>query len=579
MNYLFEISVGPIQDFISAARRTRDLWFGSNMISEIAKAIAKSVKDSGGQLIFPAPKDDNELKPNSDLSVANIILAKFEDSDCKKLRAVSDEAHEAAKARLRDYAGKVFAKMKDYIVKDRWGSQLDDIIEFYSAWVPIDGDYHSARKNVARLLAGRKNIRDFKPSQCLDSVPKSSLDGLRESVLIQNYAGKELPTGVHIKPSEALDAIGLIKRVPNERDWVFPSVIRTALDTWIRGKGKELLTDQDFKDMCNELAELGGLSRANLPGDIYESFPYDGTVLLTDRHTSIIDDSRDKVEARKLCNKISIYIENSERPPEPYLAFLCADGDKMGAALSAMKSADEHRTFSRDLSSFALKARGVIMENHGICIYTGGDDVMAFLPLDTALDCARSLHDRFGNIMGKYGASLSVGVAIAHAMESLDFLLQFGRDAEKIAKKGIDGKAEKRGTDRNGLAVSVYSRGNIPFTVREQWKTLTDSKKLSEMSIEQRVKFFAKCFSNKEIPAKFPYELRENAKFYNNWPDDHTLKEAVVCDVKRIFKNKDLSLQSSEKTAFAEYIEAKVKDSATIREFADELILAQWIGR
>ena len=111
MNYLLQISVGPVQDFISAARRTRDLWFGSNMLSEISKAVAKSVNENGGNLIFPAPESDKDLNPNSDLSVANVILAEFENADGGKLMAVSDKALEAAKERLKFYAGKVFEVM------------------------------------------------------------------------------------------------------------------------------------------------------------------------------------------------------------------------------------------------------------------------------------------------------------------------------------------------------------------------------------------------------------------------------------------------------------------------------------
>jgi hypothetical protein len=33
MSYLLAISVGPVQEFIVAARRTRDLWFGSYLLS------------------------------------------------------------------------------------------------------------------------------------------------------------------------------------------------------------------------------------------------------------------------------------------------------------------------------------------------------------------------------------------------------------------------------------------------------------------------------------------------------------------------------------------------------------------
>ena len=582
MNYLLQISVGPVQDFISAARRTRDLWFGSNMLSEISKAVAKSVSENGGKLIFPAPEKDNDLLPDSDLSVANVILAEFENADGGKLMAVSDKALEAAKERLKFYAGKVFEVMKNYIVKDRWEAQLDDVIEFYSAWVPVDKDYISARKNVARLLAARKNIRDFKRNPCHDRVPKSSLDGLRESVLIRNESDEllsALPPGVSIKLNEALDAIGLIKRVPTGKtDWVFPSISRVALDSWIRGEGKSFTEDSYFIGMCEELADLDALSRAKIPGGIYDSFPYDGVIFLLERHQSIIDDSRDKDRAKTLCSKIAQYLEHKS-PSEPYLAFICADGDKMGAALSKLGSADAHRKFSQSLSKFALEARNVIKDNHGICVYTGGDDVMAFIPIGNALDCARKLYDLFRNTMNDYpNVSLSVGIAIAHAMENLEYLFNFGREAESIAKKGVNNKAVTNGNDRNGLAITVRSRGNIPFTVREQWKTLNYSHVLAEMSIEQRIKFFAECFMNGEIPAKFPYELRENSKFYNNWTNEATLSDAVRSDVIRIFSRKEITLKDDESKAFREYIESKVKDAETMREFVDELILSQWIS-
>ena len=583
MNYLLQISVGPVQDFISAARRTRDLWFGSNMLSEISKAVAKSVSQNGGSLIFPAPENDDDLLPGSDLSVANIILAEFENADGEKLIAVSDSALESAKERLKIYAQKVYEKMKNYIVKDRWDSQLDDVIEFYSAWTPIvDGDYPSARRNTARLLSARKNIRDFKPNPFPDRVPKSSLDGLRESVLIRNESDEslsDLPKGVCIKPNESLDAIGLIKRVPtSNNDWVFPSISRVALDTWIRGEGKSFTEDSYFTDMCRELSDLDALSRAKLPGGVYDSFPYDGAIFLPERHQSIIDDSRNKGRAKTLCGKIAQYLEHS-RPSEPYLAFICADGDKMGAALSKLNSADSHRKFSRSLSRFALKARDIIRDNHGICVYTGGDDVMAFVPVGDSLDCARGLYDLFKNTMIDYpDVSLSVGIAIAHAMENLSSLFSFGREAESIAKKGVNNKAVINRNDRNGLAISVRSRGNIPFTVREQWKPVTDSKVLADMSIEQRIKFFAECFVNGKIPAKFPYELRENAKFYDNWTNASTISEAVRSDIIRIFSRKEITLKDDEKKEFAEYIESKVKDSETMREFADELILSQWIS-
>ena len=73
--HLLAISVGPVQEFIAAARRTRDLWFGSYLLSEISKAVARAVRDAGGELIFPHPNSD--LTPESESNVANVILAEI----------------------------------------------------------------------------------------------------------------------------------------------------------------------------------------------------------------------------------------------------------------------------------------------------------------------------------------------------------------------------------------------------------------------------------------------------------------------------------------------------------------------
>ena len=36
MKYLVEIAVGPVQAFIASARKLRDLWFGSTLLSELS---------------------------------------------------------------------------------------------------------------------------------------------------------------------------------------------------------------------------------------------------------------------------------------------------------------------------------------------------------------------------------------------------------------------------------------------------------------------------------------------------------------------------------------------------------------
>jgi CRISPR-associated protein Cmr2 len=69
MSHLMIISLGPVQEFIASARRSRDLWFGSWLLSELSKAAAcKVVLEHDGDieaLVFPKPESIDQLTSRS----------------------------------------------------------------------------------------------------------------------------------------------------------------------------------------------------------------------------------------------------------------------------------------------------------------------------------------------------------------------------------------------------------------------------------------------------------------------------------------------------------------------------------
>ena len=54
--HLLLVTLGPVQDFIAQARRTRDLWYGSHMLSELGRAAARALVGGDAQLISGAGK-------------------------------------------------------------------------------------------------------------------------------------------------------------------------------------------------------------------------------------------------------------------------------------------------------------------------------------------------------------------------------------------------------------------------------------------------------------------------------------------------------------------------------------------
>lgn len=613
--HLFVISIGSVQDFIVAARRTRDLWFGSHLLSEISKAVAKAIAEGGGKLIFPAlERGHPDLEPAYDLppdkridafNVANIILAELPES-IKDPSNTNENARIAAKKAWMHYAEEARKTAGTAVVPSIWDEQITDIdeqsfdvIPIFSAWVPLSIDYSKDRKRLMRLLAGRKSIRDFNPACGRIKVPKSSLDGARESVLIENKKlRKALALQLRLGEGEQLCAVALTKRLGGGKV-PFPSVIRVAADPWIRGvissgpEAKGIL--DEIGNLCSD--ENGFASGTGWRPRVYkENFGYDGQILYPARLSKLLkqnpDSDSDSCENNLLIGDITKleeikkkvdHLQKSDKDglglsePDPYIAILIADGDRMGKAISEIKTTEDHREFSKNLSEFAKIARNIVESHNGVLVYSGGDDVLAFLPVDICLLAARKLHDEFERLNllkdsnGKLGGglTLSVGIAIAHAFEPMEDLLNYGKKAEEAAK-GPDrnGKGE-----RNGLSVHLYKRGGgDPIRLREQWMD-------NDRSLDKRLCKWAKMHNTNELPDKAAFEMRELAEVYSNWKGitENEIESIIIADATRLLKRKRPGGGEDQRVVSKDidFMLRGINSYEKIKHLADEIILAR----
>lgn len=550
MSYLLAIAVGPVQEFIAAARRTRDLWLGSFLLSEISKAVASSVQGGGGRLIFPHPETD--LTPGKEeVNVANVILAELPSGEPQDVAA---RAKQAAQERWRVFVKDAWQAAHDVIRKSIWDDQFDDVIECYAAWVATSGDYRVDRAKLMRLLAGRKSCRDFLPAKGRAGVPKSSLDGQRESVLkdpTREPWPERFRANLRIREGEQLDVVGVVKRMA-EGKRPYPSVSRIAADPWVRGNAARL---DDLIRACTDLRDKGVLRPLDTRAfPQYRAFPYEGTAVYAARHHELLE------EADTTLAELAALREALSKLPEvsPYLAVLVADGDKMGAVISALEKPDINRAFSRALAGFADAARQIVQHCQGVLVYAGGDDVLALLPVDQCLQCARRLHDDFCEMLAMYGApTLSVGIAIAHFMESLEDLLEYGRHAEKAAKR----------PDRNGLAVHLYKRGGAPVQVRSPWTGEPD----------KRLTRYAELILSEAIPGKLAYDLRKLAEVYAQWPQA-IASAAMSKDVLRVIRDKQPRAGRRHMKEIEDIVHQCVRDVASLCQFSEELLVASQIA-
>ncbi len=72
--HILHISIGPVQGFVAQARRTRDLWAGSFLLSWMSGQLMDSVLQKGGQIVFPSVVKENgkECEP-TDPMLASIL--------------------------------------------------------------------------------------------------------------------------------------------------------------------------------------------------------------------------------------------------------------------------------------------------------------------------------------------------------------------------------------------------------------------------------------------------------------------------------------------------------------------------
>jgi CRISPR-associated protein Cmr2 len=536
MSHLLAISIGPVQEWIAAARRTRDLWFGSMVLSEISKAAAREIEKEA-KLIFPA-----EVPKGTD-TIANVILAEVEDGQSaeelqKKARAAAE------KAWLGRYADKAKERVQQHIDSALWDEQANDVIEFYAAWTPLT-EYAASRQNVMRLLAGRKACRNFRSVRGRAGVPKSSLDGARESVFRRSFKSADLDDdlaiALRLSRGEHLDCVGLTKRLGERQN--FPSVARIAADPWIRG-----LAAEDAANLVKECEKIGErvLGRA---GARYDKFPFDGSAIYRNRYPEIEEEGNAKGKLHDLNERMK-RLEKKYGVPHPYLAMLIADGDKMGESISKIMSPEEHRKFSSKLAGFAQAARALVEKHYGCLVYAGGDDALAFLPVDQVLSCGRQLHDLFGFFVP--GASLSVGVAIGHFMAPLEDLLTYAREAERRAKQ----------PDRNGLAIHLHPHSGAPIKMRRSWNDAPD-KRLAEWS---------RLLREEMISSKAAYALRELARDYMHWPKGQEPGQTIVDDAVCLLSRKELT-EESKVTLRNELNDVRTYEG--LNALAEELLVAR----
>lgn len=610
--HILAIQIGPMQQFIQAARRTRDLWYSSWLMSDLSKAVARAVVADAGvnSLIFPAASAE-QLRADSSYSVANKIIALVDVSP----KDVAERAEQA----LKDHLHRTMLSLDKGVQKQlqsaqaggsnpsenktMWQQAIDqvaDLPEFYWAALPFPDKslYPTVRLKVEALLAARKNCRHFKQVSWYSDMPKSSLNGRLESIIPESYYPnrsdkseereqkiKTLYTSFRARPAERLSGVDLLKRLGQlgEEDG-FPSTSHMATAPLFHrlqnanGKAKERW-EAYIEALRSTQPEVINHEKIGAGQSLHPLFgKADGSLLFESR----LRDYFDKKVPKEVKNALRrFYKLKAVDEPIPYYAILLGDGDFMGRALNQLTTPEAHRRFSQILSQFAESMQPLIESDQygGALIYAGGDDVLALLPLHTAVSCAVAIKEAFNNKMEllieeinkilnqpklQNKPTFSAGIAIAHHLEPLEDALALARQAEQAAK-AID-------QDKNALAISLDKRSGVTRTLVDKWKPLVPN-------LEKIVDFY----QTGNLPHGLPYHLQKMIQELGGDTAvnrDPALKTIAQRETVRIVKRK---LGKEMPESVQQFLEAEAgrigENGRTVTSFINELIIANTLAK
>ena len=500
-------TIGPVQSFIEAARKTEDLWMGSYILSYLVAKAMDEVRGDGVELIYPAigsqsPFDFWKRQDFTIPSFPNLFLAigdgiKVSQEDLVKRAKAAESGVKTEFERMAEcVVDEAFGRWRGTYAEDVFKRQISDFFDVY--WViteDTDQDYGAWYDHTTSSLAAIKNCRAFK--QTSEFGRKCSLDGTREILhLKEDESVREAMewwktfaehSPKYCRREEALCAISLTKRMGRHfletqsefKDGFsnnpprFPStseVATAAFKEQLRCKPKVLGVYAEFvkevkklKDMNGKYADIpeiqplpkiSGFLQPNIDGEwLYEETWSDSYLR---RYYNI--DAKKETNQIRTCKQLrGELVRSLGGEPGKYYAAIALDADNMGERIREAKDKEDHKERSDLLIQYTGDARQIVERDYlGKLTYAGGDDLLALANLKDLLPMLKELQEKFPDF-----TSASAGVCIAHNKMPLGDVLQQARRMEKVAKN-------EGGRDALGIVLFKHS-GNIS-QVLTKWK-------------------------------------------------------------------------------------------------------------
>ncbi len=526
---ILHFTFGPVQGFINDARRLRDFWAGSFLLSLLSGHAMKAAVNAGATIDFPKVDGDALFEalrtasadPGPYIgSLPNRFRATIPKDQAQNIgahcaTAITDAWMEISNAIWNNYVQDAasYSAGGGGAAKEIWDRQVNSFWDI--SWVTgesgdeiRDDNWLDQRKNWrahlqlageggdhCRLMGQFQEISGFHRigekeqqaefwSQLRDRLGKDNLDVQQDErlsaiALIKRFfpvelskkgrigaavpftPGKDILNIRHWPSTSYIAAAPWLKRLEQERADVEASChayLKTISETFRSQTFGEWESPKLFglpgQDHMRSVAKLDGhlLHADGIQTLVKEALKSDQLRAATSNLNSGLD---------KICKSLGQRDSGPCRASEFY-AVLRMDGDRIGEQIRERKEVIKEALFtftSNVAKSFDHRAENAI---HGVLVYAGGDDVLAIVPAQDAIEAALRLREIFldafefhipGN-REQAGFTISASIVYAHFKRSpLSMVL---RESEHY----LDAVA-KNETGRNAIAIALLKPGGV----------------------------------------------------------------------------------------------------------------------
>lgn len=521
MKALFAFTIGPVKAFIENSRKMSDLYGGSSILSELTRKAIVEIRNNGYKgydVIFPVI-DEDERGSN----IPNRFIARINNFNVNNFNYYKQTAEYLTKAVTDAFKEMCLDSLTSVGITDKKEvavaiKQVADFLEVHWLYQEYesDADYREAYNAIFKGLQAVKNIRPFAQSnefwgrKCTlfpeynAVVIKKDTKGdysthINKSELVNYIDISENQKLTHIvKPKEALSVIALFKRV-HVKDWKMKSLRCMLLEV--------------YYNEITHYVEYNVTTNATYIADaIYD---------LSNNNEPTTDEYPQKLI--EIAKKIYDVIKNTRVFLSSYYACIKFDGDNMGDEYRRIANETEHQDLSEKISKFAKQAKKIVEGKYGgLCVYAGGEDVLAFLPICTLFSGLQELHKAF---FDKTQLTFSAGVAIAHLMQPLKEVLITAEKMEQYAKQ----------TDKkNAYALTLLKRSGELRTVRHKFNYGDDKDYKTLNIINEMIHTLAREKCSKSLI----YDVINTLNALVDKPEDKTEDAMVQTIIGQIFKQK-----------------------------------------